>query len=145
MQKPVAIIDIDGILTDYPNCFLYWVSDKYGTMYESIEKMQDSMTIEEYNSIKHEYRISGVKATLPVKEDALRLLELLNDLGYYIWIVSSRPFICREDTISFLDLNCIPFNRLTLTPTKRLFIKKIMADGNDVRIIIDDNMQKLVI
>lgn len=148
MQKPVAIIDIDGILTDYPQCFLDWVFEKYNLRFNSIDNMQDSMTIEKYNVIKFEYRSSGVKRNLPLKEGAeniIDFMEILESLGYDIWIVSTRPSMCREDTEAWLNQNGITYHHLRLVSNKRQYIKWLISKGHKIHVIIDDKIHELVV
>lgn len=146
MQEKIIIVDIDGILTDYPKCFLKWYSHTYyTTLYESIDEMQENMMIEDYNYYKHEYRMSHAKRSLPVNENIVNALKILSD-DYFIWIVTTRPEISpvKEDTIFWLESNDVPFHEISFVTNKSKFIQRLLRTKHTIIMIMDDNLKEML-
>jgi uncharacterized HAD superfamily protein len=143
--KKIVIVDIDGILTDYPHCFLKWVKQHKKKTYASIPSMKKAISLSEYEVIKEEYRNSGIKRYLPVNQSVLEVLKTCKRNGYIIWIVTTRPK--REpvvsDTLIWFENKLIPYDEIFFVTDKKEFIKQVIRT-NSIYIIIDDEMDKLV-
>lgn len=137
-SKNIAIVDIDGCLTDYPKVFLSWVSKHRGISFSSLEAMKNSMSRGDYEALKHSYRISGVKRNLPVYPYAKETLEALKRNGMGIWIITSRPKWepVFSDTKYWLNTNDVPYDELFFVGNKQDFMKQIPEKR--IRIIIED-------
>jgi len=135
-MERIAIIDIDGVLVDYPNVFLEWVEKNKGILFTDLNEMKNAMSVEKYESIKKEYRDSGIKRVLPIKGNAKEILELLKQQKWKIWVVTSRPDMCpvNVDTKFWLDNN-LPYDKLIFMKNK----KKLFDKENGIKLIIDDN------
>ncbi len=108
--------DIDGIITDYPNCFLNFFNSTLNTNFsiDDLKLLKDS-DFSLYSDIKNKYRLSKYKYSLPV--NAL-IKDIINNLsGYYgIVILTTRPFEKYEEmydnTYNWLINSGINFNYL---------------------------------
>jgi uncharacterized HAD superfamily protein len=113
-------IDIDGILNNYPICWINYVNNELGTSYQSKEEIKSSIGIDEYNKIKDKYRNSYYKANIMVNYDSLRFLNRLSSEGdFVIFILTSRPILDKKRypnleqlTLKWLIKNNIPFDNL---------------------------------
>ncbi|HEY0031084.1 MAG TPA: hypothetical protein VGC65_10020 [Bacteroidia bacterium] len=87
-----ATIDIDGVLNNYPACWLDYISMHKKEVYATLAEAKMKLDPEEYKSIKHSYRTSGYKGTIPINSHAIAFTKSLKDMGYTIVIATSRPF-----------------------------------------------------
>ena len=62
-----------------------WSSDQEFSDYLGIEK-------EEYRRIKLAYRQGGLKRSMPVYHDMVRVVQESHALGYEIWLTTTRPW-----------------------------------------------------
>lgn len=108
-------IDIDGLLNNYPKCWLDFIysecHEKFATIAEAKTKLG-----EEYKLVKDKYRTSGYKSTLPVNPQAVTLINNLKSKGYKIIVATSRPFDkypnLRDITFNWLKSNNFEFDVL---------------------------------
>lgn len=136
-----AIIDIDGCLNYYPQCFLDWLSNIKGLKFDNYDSFKSHFK-ESYILYKNEYRLSGVKRELEVKSGSSEYINQLKQKGYIIYIVTSRHNIGNvyQDTYYWLKNNGIYFDEL-------FFIKKkgdlylYCPDTN--LIVVDDDINGL--
>ena len=140
-SKNIVITDLDGCLTDYPRVFLSWVAENRGLPFYSLEAMKASMSRDDYEEIKHSYRISGVKRNLPVCPGVKEALEELKRNGIDIWAVTTRPSWepVFSDTKYWLNANNLPYHELFFVSNKREFIEQHLDKG--IRAVIDDNYE----
>lgn len=134
--EQVAVIDIDGVLNDYPVCFYDWVEVKYGPeMVKTI--LKDRATYEE---IKDDYRSSGAKRTLWVNNVSRDALKALKTKGIPIVLLTDRPYMrikrISYDTMAWLDTNSIPYDYLFWSEgqSKTHIVKKVKS----VAFVVDD-------
>lgn len=118
----IALIDLDGVLNEYPKPFLDYVAQNDGGQWDSLQRFQDEQP--ELNLImKHNYRLSGIKRTLPEKPDSLFATSLLAAAGYSIVIMSQRPASkygrIKGDTLLWLNKHRVPFSRLFFVDDKQ--------------------------
>ena len=140
MSKTV-MVDIDGVLTDYPGCFLRWVEENTGINYVNVQVMKSVLGIPAYEIIKEQYRDSGVKRSLPLNQDAFEILVVCKRMDYIILVVTTRPDRepVRTDTMFWLHDKHIPYDNVFFVTDKKEFVKEHTID-----IIMDDEMDKLV-
>ncbi len=91
MNKNISF-DIDGILNNYPKCFLDYCSIFHGIKVESLMELKNSLRTDfDYSHLKKCYRESDYKYNLPIDiniANAIRKLSLKNN----VYILTSRPF-----------------------------------------------------
>ncbi|MBT4551835.1 hypothetical protein HOC37_02490 [bacterium] len=139
MNKNIAI-DIDGCLTEYPSSFLNWIANEKGSQYKSLEIIKKVLSKKDYQLLKHEYRLSGAKRSIPLLVDAKEVLDNLNKKGFSLWIVTSRPEWepVSSDTKHWLKRNKIPYEKLIFTKNKKNFF--LQQGVKYFRAIIDDDI-----
>ncbi len=141
-MKKYAIIDIDGCLNYYPECFLEWLSQYKNVNFENYEDFKIFYG-KDYKLIKDEYRSSGIKRTLTIRESSKEFLEELRNRNYTIYIVTSRHDIenVYSDTEYWLLNNNLTFDTL-------FFINKkgglILFDQNSHILVVDDDLNGLL-
>jgi hypothetical protein len=142
-KNKIVIVDIDGVLVDYPNCFLEWVTSNTGKQYDSLQCMKDSMTRDEYEAVKEAYRCSGVKRVLKLNSFCRELLETCRLMGLSIWVVTTRPN--REpivgDTMFWLDANT-PYDFVFFVMDKTEFVRSMKM--NNLVMVLDDELGRLL-
>jgi len=117
MKKRISV-DIDGILTDYPMCWINYVNLELNTRFESREEIKKEIGDGKYKFLKKKYRKSDYKANLPVNQEFKSLLKEFKKNNYEIIIFSSRPFNDKQYselysmTENWLIKNHIPFDFL---------------------------------
>ena len=136
-SKQVAIIDIDGVLTNYPQHFLDWVEEKTGD--SQLDRNTSPILWEE---MKHDYRISGAKKDLPVRKGADFLLQKLRDRGCFLVIATNRPVVkypnLVSDTLFWLKNNNLIFDYLYFADLEEKLIG-LASSLKKISIVIDDS------
>ena len=136
--KKIAIVDIDGVLNNYPQCFTTWARMNGEYEFSLLTKQEDLLT---WSRVKHEYRISGAKRTQTVRNGAHRLLEALRDTGHFVIITTNRPVeeypSLYFDTISWLRDNSLRYDYIYFADVedKYVYLENILPK---IKIVIDD-------
>lgn len=87
-ERKIVTCDIDGVLTDYPACWLAYLAEQCGIHYSTT--LEAKKHEKRYSVFKDKYRESEYKASLPINErnrDAL--IQLSKE--YEIIFTTSRP------------------------------------------------------
>ena len=121
IKGKTAVIDIDGVLCDYRTGFLDWISDHHSRLSRCVGKLKSdpyhymltrkdfNLSINEWQDLKHDFRISGAKEYLPVYSDAQGFLKKLKECGIVSVLLTSRPIDrypnLYGDTVSWLKKN----------------------------------------
>ena len=92
LTDKVIAVDIDGVLSDYQSGVVDFLHVITHTLYTSVEEAKRVIDPVKWEELKHQYRISGYKRDMPVYKDAAKFLIDLKDAGYYIALISARPF-----------------------------------------------------
>ena len=158
-HQEIVVCDIDGVLSDYPYNFLEFVKKKVKE--NSLENLYDlsfdSTKVKELNlydylsgyvdysfvkHCKHNYRMSGESKKESVINCTVEFLRKAKSLGYYIVLLTSRPFDKYKnlelDTYEWLELNDIPFDMLINDSKKRDKISEL-SKTSKIKIILDDD------
>ena len=123
-MKKIALIDIDGCLSDYPNSlFLDLLKKETGLKFNSKDEILDKLGVSKYNFFKSMLRINGLKIKYNFRSDALNSIKFLKKEGYEIWINTSRPNIGEnhKNSILWLKKNNISYDHLIFTGKKGNF------------------------
>lgn len=123
-MKKIALIDIDGCFSDYPNSlFLELVRKETGFNFNSKEEILDGLGISKYNLFKSMLRVNGLKIKYNFRTEALSTISFLKNKGYEIWINTSRPNIGEnhKNTILWLKNNKVVYDHLIFTGKKGNF------------------------
>ena len=142
MNKRVAIVDIDGCLTDYPNpVFFSFIKHKTGRDFDNLDDLKRKLG-SDYENLKSLYRSSGLKRSLDLRTDAYKGLSYLRNCGFHIYIATSRPnrMDVVSDTHYWLNDLALPFDEIFFTGDKTKF--HFCTFDRDV-IIIDDEFKNI--
>lgn len=115
-KEKICSVDVDGILNHYPDCWVDFINSETGLNFKDKNEAKEKLSAEEYKYLKDKYRKSDFKANLKIREEALEILKYLKGKGYFILVVTTRPF---EDysslavmTRKWLEKNNFPFDAL---------------------------------
>ncbi len=149
-SKYAFIIDIDGVIADIVDAYLYWFTIKAGWGFESFDQLEKwkSQNLDAYKELKEEYRLSGYKISMPVIDNAKDLLKLCHSKGV-VSLLTNRPvksypilymytveWLYRNDLIQYVDM--IHFTELG---EKKYFFDKFV--GKEVY-FLEDNCYNLI-
>lgn len=110
----IVMLDLDGVLADYPNSFQNFVKDKTGIWielqgYDLFYEYGEVIGRDKIRELKHEYRETGQKLNIPLCDGAVELCNGLHDKKYRIIFLTSRPIKQYSrifaDTLAWLDKN----------------------------------------
>lgn len=93
-MTPKSIIfssDIDGILSDYPDCFIRYLQVEHNLSYENKEAAKADLKAN-YRQYKDLYRNSNFKYQLPYNKDAIEFYKNLSQQNIPLFFSTSRPF-----------------------------------------------------
>lgn len=137
--REVITCDIDGILTDYPKCWLNYLKDNCGTLYNTVAEAK--MREPKYKMYKDMYRESEYKANLPMNEHNKEVLKCLSE-NYDIIFATSRPINdgryphLKDNTYNWLRKNGLNFKELVFKDIEATFL-----NDKNIAFHIDDEMK----
>ena len=139
-MSKICALDIDGVLNNYPKCWVQFVNEKEGADFKTLNDMKDNLVYSKYKQLKDDYRSSGYKRYIPTREGAAYFTRQLRTLGYQIIIITSRPFEkypqLREDTLYWLKNNGFEFDVLLHSKYKHM---DIIAEYPTMEFMVEDN------
>lgn len=116
VKRPVVSSDIDGVINNYPKCFLDFIYKKTNRRYQTKDDAKLQIGKTGYQGLKHLYRESEYKYSLPYQQDGLAFYRKLNDNGIPLIFSTSRPFEKYPQmfakTKAWLDASGIHFDAL---------------------------------
>lgn len=137
--RKICCIDLDGVLNYYPTCWLDFVNIETGLRFDSKKECKEKLSSEKYDFLKDKYRRSDFKANLKIRNGALEFLRHLKDEGYFIVVVTRRPFkdypLLANMTRKWLEKNNIPFDVL-----EKKYIK-LLKKFSPLNFHVDDEME----
>lgn len=157
-EKKVLICDIDGVLNNYPECFISYVEecskqDGLGSFIDKVD-MSSIPTLDIYDYLseqinpdyvrecKYKYRTQGLSLREKVNQESVSFLQQMKSEGFSIILLTSRPldaYKCLEvDTYRWLVSNNIPFDFLISDSKKRNKVLEVLRSSK-VDMIIDDD------
>lgn len=148
MNHPMALIDIDGVLADYPRGFYHWVylNCPEAGMFSvhSAEKWYRGLPLKDREQIKKKYRQSGAKATLPVLPGAAKFVHLVRERGLKAVLITNRPYAdyyrIYPDTLEWLVKNEIPYDGIVWARDKGL---EAVKQFKNVCWAVDDDSENI--
>lgn len=138
----IIIFDIDGVINNYPDCYLDWVFENYGIKYVSMDEIKEKLDIKTYEEIKEKYRLSGAKLHQPINIQTVNVMKKLYDSGEKIVLYTARP-VSRykriySDTLKWLKKNNVPFHAIYWTDFQKEDIYKF---NFKCKFIVEDDLQ----
>jgi len=145
-NEEVVVFDIDGVINNYPDCFVDWVNINKKTSFKSLENIKCEMNIEEYEKTKEEYRLSGDKRFQPINVDTVETITKLKSLGYKIVLYTVRPVNTYKriysDTLQWLNANNIRFDSIYWSDYSKEDFYKL---GLKIKFVVDDTLSNVVL
>lgn len=164
LNGPCVVIDIDNVLCDYVTGLCDWIPSQFGPpvirddgpspeLLARIDHLRatggfinaESLGLpqEVWQMLKHQFRVSGLKRTLPVFQDAYSFLFRMRADGHQIVLLTSRP-IDRypnifTDTILWLNANRLPYDFVWWSLDKAERIVQMKDLQKHIRFAVDDD------
>lgn len=138
-----AVIDIDGVLNNYPATFVNFVNDRLNTSFESLYTIKASLSYVGYRQLKEEYRQSNYKHNAEVKQHAKELLDYLHDNDFFVFIVTSRELFKNnqlERTVMWLKQNKLAYDYMYCSAKKDF---TIIEKFGHVDVVVEDNADNI--
>jgi uncharacterized HAD superfamily protein len=150
-SNKIVGVDIDGVLADYPGCFIEYINQKVGTnfkvenltqynIYEAIKDIPTNIMKE----LKHEFRKSGELKNVGVFPGAKVFLNTLRNKDYKIVLLSARPYKKYRrifaDTQEWLSENGLVHDAILWDEDKMDRLIREFGEDN-VEFFIEDNLE----
>lgn len=139
-ERKYCAIDIDGILNYYPSCWIDYVNEKIDMQFDTLDSMKLSLSYRDYKRLKSEYRESGVKENLMLRDKAKQTIDSLYDAGFDVIIISARPVekhpTLYGQTIRWLMKNEIRFSNILFSDKKQYEVIKYYPG---LKFMVEDN------
>lgn len=135
----IVIVDIDGVLNNYPQTFINFVNNKLNSNFILLKEIKETLPFNIYKQLKEEYRKSPYKHNCSIKKDADKLLKVLREKDYLIYLVTSRKLFENnqlELTIRWLKKNNLIYDYLYCTQKKDF---TIFEKFKNIKLLIEDN------
>lgn len=135
----IALVDIDGVLAQFPEYFIKCFNKEHNTDY----KYYDDIPIEMRNVYKEYYRASGMKAQIPLLNNAKEFLCELKNKDYTVILFTNRPVYLYKniayDTTKWATINNLKYDAILFAEDKMLdVIKKFNV--NNIKLYVEDNI-----
>jgi hypothetical protein len=142
LDKPVIIFDIDGVINNYPDCFLDWLRKKKKLNYKTLEQLKAELDLKTYENLKTEYRVSREKRKQPINIETVKVMQSLKEKGEKIVLFTNRPVskykVINTDTLYWLNSNKIPFDAIYWSDYQRK--EDIYKLKFKIKFIVEDNL-----
>lgn len=139
MKNNFCAFDIDGVLNYYPNSWINFVNKKINENFKDLNILKDSLSYMQYKKLKEEYRKSGEKENLDLRDYAKEVFDILNE-KYYIIIISSRPVEkypeLYNQTYKWLNKNGLKFDNVIFSEKKQYEVIKYYPN---LSFMVEDN------
>jgi len=140
LKKKVCAIDLDGVIVDFPNCFIDYVNKKLKKRFNNLYDIKKGVSNKKYLWLKDEYRKSGIKQHVSIIKGSKEFIDRLVKIGYSIIILTKRPykqyFRIFADTKINLDKNKIKYDGILFDDEKH---KRIVKEFPKLKFMIEDN------
>jgi len=137
-DEPCVLVDVDGVLSDYPRCFHAWVVDNG---FDARLTVSDLLYRE---NVKKAYRESGAKANQPVLPGAHDLLDAIWEEKAKIILLTMRPYAQHyriyPDTLLWLKKNGLQYDAILWAKDKGL---DALKNFTRILLAIDDDDSNL--
>jgi len=142
-DKNIAFIDIDGVIANWPKCFIDFVNEKLNKNIKNLEELEKIIPKLQLYELKTLYRLSGIKRKMAIIDDSKELLDELSKRNYFIILITARPYkkISRiySDTLEWLKNNKFKYDAIIWEEQKEKYIIKNF-NNNDKKFVFDDDI-----
>ena len=145
-KSKIVFFDIDGVVNYYPQEFLFFVQERSGITYKSIQEMK-ALNFKLYTEIKHEYRSSGKEASLSrVRKEIKEIIETLWTKGCTVVLLTARPYKKYNrlffDTLQWLRENNVIYDLIYFEREKSKFVLDKFKD-HSIYMFVDDDIENV--
>lgn len=144
--RPVLIVDVDDVISEFRKCFFEWlrathgidIPDEYPEYYASTPLKDRGINPEE---VFKDYVSERQMRNLSVIPGIVQVLEEARKMGFWVQLLTARPdqnLICLYDTYHWLNENKIPFDGVAFSVEKYKWIVQSKFYGH-VAACIDDS------
>jgi len=136
----VCAIDLDGVLVQYPEHWIKFINKQKSKKFRTLFDVKRALSNDEYLQLKHKYRETGFKMSVPIYPGANIFTRNLKSLGYSIVVLTKRPykkyFRLFADTKISLDKKAIRYDAILFDQEKH---KVIVKEFPHLEFMIEDN------
>lgn len=139
-----AIIDIDGVLNNYPQTQINFFNNMLNADFTSLNDIKTKVSYSDYKKYKELYRQSNYKHDCNPSHGAKELLHYLKHNNYLIYIITARELFKYnqlEKTIVWLRENDLCYDYIYCTQKKDF---TIFEKFGHVDLVIEDNCDNLL-
>jgi hypothetical protein len=92
LNKKIVSFDIDGVLNNYPVCWLLYLNQQCNIEFSNIDDAKNVLNNDLYESIKKKYRLMGENSEFTlVNHDMIQVVNSFYNAGFQVIISTSRP------------------------------------------------------
>ena len=138
------MLDIDGVLNDYPKTFINYVNDNTHNNFKSLQELKETLSFSEFRRLKDSYKFSDYKHKAKLREGALELVNKLNK-KYLVYIVTSRDLNEKnqlELTLNWLKTNNIKYDYICQSNKTLADLESKFNEPFDL--VIDDDYKNVI-
>lgn len=140
--QKICAFDIDGVISDYPKCWIQFANKKLKTKYKYLNDLKQGVSYWEYKKLKGEYRSSGYKRTLPIKRNISECINKFQKQGYKVILLTARPFRqyrnLYRDTLDWLEIHKIKPNGIIWEKEKHW---AVLQQFPYLKFMVEDNAE----
>jgi len=157
-NKKIAVIDIDGVIADWPDFFIKWINEYSNIMsnYGMLDNVSINEKIIDFNDflnldlevqliLKDRYRQSGVKAEMDFVPGAKEFLQYLYKKDYITVLITARPYHkysrIYSDTLKWITSNNLPIDMIFWDEKKE---HRIIKDLKNVSFVVEDDADNAI-
>lgn len=158
LDRDAVVIDIDNVLCDYVRGVGEWFKRNTLLTPDQLHRLNAlihdrgwlsagalNMDPRHYQELKHKFRLSGLKATLPLMPGAREFLDWCRSQGWLIVLLTSRPIDeypnLYTDTLLWLQVHHLPYDFVWWGNNKAdRLLRPQNGEYRHIRFAVDDDV-----
>ncbi len=144
--RPVLIVDVDDVISEFRKCFFNWLEQKYAiSVPEDYHEYYASTPLKDRGinpeNVFKEYISDRQMRELSLISGMCEVLQSAREMGFWVQLLTARPdqnLICLYDTYHWLEANKVPFDGVAFSVEKYKWIVQSKFYGH-VAACIDDS------
>jgi len=156
LTKPVALIDLDGVLADFIEGFIQWIFARMNPSPQAAERLRKiyktrefinatslGVSIPEWEAIQHEFRTTGQFGELPMMPHAQEFVQFCREQGCHVVVITSRPIDqypnIYDDTVEWFAKHEMKVDKIWWGPNKAEKLASVKHLIPDIQFAVDDD------